>query len=137
MTLLFLSALVCAQELGEGMEISGFRVPDYDDAGRLRAQLFGEHAKVLDDGRVEIINLKIVLYKEGQYAATVFAPNCFFNIDTRDAHSDGPVLVESDLMTLTGRGFSWSAASGFFEVLHDSKVLIKKEARSGMKEFSL
>ena len=119
------------------MEISGFRVPDYDDQGQLRAQLYGEHAKVLDKGEVEITNLKIEMYKDGEVAMTVFSPHCFFNMDTREARSEGRVLIESGLMTIVGRGFTWSAVAGRFEILHDSKVLVKEAAKAGMKELEL
>ena len=63
-----LCGAVLAQDMGVGMEVSGFRVPDYDEQGELRAQLYGEHAKVLDEGEVEITNLKIELYQDGEIA---------------------------------------------------------------------
>ena len=137
LALVCVCALACAQELGSGMEISGFRVPDYDDHGRLRAQLYGEHAKVLDGGEIEISNLKIEMYQDGEVAVTVFSPHCFFNMETRRARSDGKVLIESGMMTLVGRGFTWSAEAGRFEVLHDSKVLVKEAAKAEMKELEL
>lgn len=129
------AVLVCrAQDMGAGTEGYGFRIPEYDDQGQLRAQLYGEYARGLDGGEVEITNLKIEMYKEGQVTMTVFSPHCFFNRDTRQAHSDGRVLIESDSMTVAGRGFTWSAKAGRFEILHDSKVLVKEAATAGMKE---
>ncbi len=129
---------VCrAQDFSTGMEVAGFRVPDYDEQGQLRAQLYGEYAKVLEGGEVEITNLKIEMYQDGKVAMTVFSPHCFFNMDSRQAHSKGWVLIESDLMTIVGRGFTWSAAAGRFEILHESKVLVKEAAQSDMQEFEL
>ncbi len=125
------------QEFGSGMEVSGFRVPDYDEQNVLRAQLYGETAKVLEKGVVEITNLKIEMYKDGEVAMTVFSPHCFFNMETREAYSEGRVLIESGLMTIVGRGFTWSAEAGRFEILHDSKVLVKKAAQAEMKELEL
>ena len=132
-----LCGVVCAQDMGVGMEVSGFRVPDYDEHGALRAQLYGEHARVLDEGEVEITNLKIELYKEGVVAMTVFAPHCFFNMDSRLARSEGRVLIESELMTVVGRGFTWSAEAGRFEILNESKVLVKQAAKAGLEEIDL
>lgn len=136
---ILLVAMACIghaqQDIGAGMKISGFRVPDYDDEGQLRAQLFGEHAEVLEQGEVEITNLKIVMYKDGEIVMTVFSPHCFFNMETRQARSEGRVLIESGLMTLVGRGFTWSAEAGRFEILHDSKVLVKEAAKAEMKDF--
>ncbi len=135
--LLLVCGVAGAQDFGTGMEVSGFRVPDYDDQGTLRAQLYGEHAKVLEKGEVEITNLKIEMYKDGEVAMTVFSPHCFFNMETRQARSEGRVLIESGLMTIVGRGFTWSAEAGRFEILHDSTVLVKKAAQAEMKELEL
>lgn len=138
--LLWFSAGVCrAQEveMGTGMEISGFRVPDYDEQGNLRAQLYGAHAKVLEGGVVEITNLKIEMYRDGKVAMTVFAPHCFFNTNTRVARSKGRVLIESEMMTVAGTGFTWSAEAGRFEIFDRSKVLVRKAAREGVEGLGL
>jgi len=137
LALLLVCSVAVAQDFGTGMEVSGFRVPDYDDQGALRAQLYGGHAKVLEGGEVEITNLKIEMYKDGKVAMTVFSPHCFFNMDTRQARSEGRVLIESGLMTIVGRGFTWSAEAGRFEILHDSKVLVKQAAQADIKELDL
>jgi hypothetical protein len=47
------------------------------------------------------------------------------------------VLIESGLMTVAGRGFTWSAEAGRFEILHDSKVLVKEAAKDDLKELDL
>ena len=117
------------------MEVSGFRVPDYDSQGQLRAQLYGEHATMLEENEVEITHLKIEMYKDGEVVMTVFLPHCFFNTESRLAKSDGWVLIESESMTVVGRGFIWSAEGGRFEILHESKVLVKEVATTGMKGF--
>lgn len=119
------------------MEVTGFRVPDYDENGQLRAQLYGGHAVMLEGGEVEITNLKIEMYKDGAVVMTVFSPHCFFNMDSHLAHSEGRVLIESAFMTVLGRGFTWSAEAGRFEILHESKVLMKKEAQANMGELEL
>lgn len=137
LTLLLMCGVAGAQDSGLRIEGSGFRVPDYDDQGNLRAQLYGEHAKMLEGGEVEITNLKIEMYKDGKVAMTVFSPHCIFNMDTRQARSESHVLIESGLMTIIGRGFTWSAAAGRFEILHESKVLVKQEAKAGLKELDL
>lgn len=137
MALFLVCGVAVAQDFGVGMEMSGFRVPDYDDQGQLRAQLYGGHAKVLEGGEVEVTNLKIEIYKDGEVVMTVFSPHCFFNRDSRQARSEGRVLIESGLMTIAGRGFRWSAAGGRFEILHESRVLLKQAAKANMKELEL
>jgi hypothetical protein len=128
---------VLAQDFTAGMEITGFRVPDYDEQGALRAQLFGGHARVLGGGDVEITDLKIEMYKDGEIAMTVFAPHCFFNLESRQARSEGQVLIESGLMSIVGRGFSWSAEAGRFEILNEARVLVQPAARDELEELEL
>lgn len=133
-----MAELLCgAQDFGTGMEVTGFRVPDYDEQGQLRAQLYGGHAKVLEGRVVEITNLKIDMYRDGAIAMTVFSPHCFFNMESRKAWGSDEVLLESDMMTVVGKGFTWSSEVGSFEILEDSKVLVKEAAQAGMKEMSL
>jgi len=132
-----LTLFVHAQEFGVGMKISGFRVPDYDEKGNLRAQLYGERAVVLEEKKVEIFNLKIEMYKEGKVVMTVFAPHCFFDMEKRKAYSDGRVLIESGMMTIIGTGFIWSSEANRFEILHESKVLVKKAAQKDIKGLKL
>lgn len=135
--LFIMASTILGQDFGVGMEIYGFRVPDYDDDQVLRAQLYGAHAKVLEDGVVEITNLKIEMYQEGKVVMTIFSPHCFFNRETKKAYSTDRVLMESDLMTVVGNGFSWDAAAGSFQVLHKSKVLIKKAASANFEGLKL
>ena len=132
-----LSLFAYAQEFGVGMKISGFRVPDYDEKGQLRAQLYGERATVLEEQKVEITNLKIEMFKEGKVVMTVFAPHCYFDMEKRKAFSEGKVLIESGMMTIVGRGFVWSSKANRFEILHESKVLVKKAAQKDVKELKL
>lgn len=143
-------ALACpAQEHGDassrlsgymapGMEVAGIRAPYYDDEGRLKAQLFGGHAKVLDDGATEIANLRIDVYEGDRVAMTIFAPRCTSQVGESSAKpgkqvlavsSGGEVLIELDAMTISGRGFRFNSENNRFEILQDSKVLVKATAR--------
>ena len=134
---LMVGILCNAQDFGAGMEVSGFRVPDYDEQGQLRAQLYGEYAKILEGGVAEITNLKIDMYRDGTIAMTAFSPHCFFNMESLKAWGSGDVLLESEMMTVVGKGFTCSSALGSFEILKESKVLVKEAAQAGMKEVNL
>ena len=143
LTVLFIGLLLCltfsgrvyAQELrpGSGMEMGGFRVPDYDEKGGLRAQLYGVRAKMHDDGTVDITDLRIEIYQENQVSLTLYAPTCVYNTQTRVAQSDGKVLIDGSSVSVVGRGFVWVAGGGRFEILHDAKVLVKPDAKSELK----
>jgi hypothetical protein len=118
-----------------GMEVAGIHAPYYDDAGVLKAELFGEQAKVLADGTVDITNLRIDIYEDKQVTITVFAPQCYAVTGTTadgrgfSAHSDGDVLISLDQAMISGRGFRFSSEDSRFEILNDAKVLVQGVAR--------
>jgi hypothetical protein len=125
-----------------GMEVVGVRSPYYDDEGVLQAQLYGEYAKVLEGGKADITNLRIDIYQDGEVTMTVFAPQCFTRVEESQgkkiltAHSDGIVLIEMEQMTISGRGFRFTSKNNRFEIMNDSKVLVR-ESFKNMKEISL
>ncbi len=108
-----------------GMELKGFRVPEYNDDSTMKSQLFGERAILRDDGLVEISGLKIELYNIGESNAVVTAPHCLYDRNTRNASSDGDVKVEMQEMTLTGKGFLCEGEEYRFSIKSDAKVVLK------------
>lgn len=107
-----------------GVEISGFRVPEYDRNGVMTAQLFGEHAQVLPDGDVKITGLRLEFYREGVTVAVVESPYCFYNQKTRQARSDAPVEADMGQVLVTGRGFTVHPGDKTVEILNESRVVI-------------
>jgi|GEM_PF-2729407 len=118
-----------------GMEVAGIRAPYYDDAGELKAQLYGGYAKVLEGGVAEIMNLRIDVFQDKRVLMSVFAPQCVTEIVEVEGkrvlvvRSEGEVLIDMEQMTISGRGFRFSSEENRFEILHDSKVLVKESAR--------
>ena len=121
--------------LESGMELAGVKVPYYDAEGRLKAELHGGRAKVLDGGVTDITNLRIDVFEEGKVVMTLYAPQCFSRMVEREerrilsVYSEGDVLIDMNQMTIAGRGFRFSSDSSRFEILHDSKVLVKDSIR--------
>ncbi|MCC7300111.1 MAG: hypothetical protein IT583_03430 [Verrucomicrobia bacterium] len=107
------------------MEISGFRVPEYDEQGVMTSQLFGDRAEVEGGGEVKITGLRVEFYKEGKTVVTVTSPYCFYNQKTREAHSDAPVAADMDRMTMRGRGFLLKSSENTVQVFDNSRVVIK------------
>lgn len=112
-----------AQETG--MEISGFRVPDYDEQGVMTSQLFGEHAEMEGRGDVKITGVRMEFYQEGETFMTVTSPYCFFDQKTREAWSDAPVAADMESVRVRGRGFRLQSGERKVQVLNDSKVIIE------------
>jgi hypothetical protein len=157
LTLSFVCGVACAQEpaaepakgLGSymetGMEVTGIRAPYYDDEGNLKAQLYGDFAKVVEGGVADITNLQIDIYQDGEIMMTIFAPQCFSKVVEPDGdvtkrafavYSDGDVLIDMDAMTIAGRGFEFTSENNRFTIHHDSKVLVKR-ATPGMRGVEL
>ena len=147
--------VVCAQEAGNdqsasrldeymetGMEVGGVRAPYYDEEGTLKAELFGEHAKILEGGIAEVTNIRIDVFEEGAVFMTVFAPKCYTQVIEQgedkflSVESEGDVLIDMEQMTIAGRGFLFTSENNRFEILSEAKVLVK-EAAQNMKGLEL
>lgn len=114
--------------------LTGFRVPTYDDQGVLTSQMFGDFAKVLPDGMVEITQLRMEFYEN--YAAdpkaqmVVTSPKCFYNRGKGQAFSDEDVRIARDNMVVTGNGFKWNSEDERLKILKDARVVLKNATRS-------
>jgi len=146
--LLAVPAFLCAQipdlgdsvnlydyfESGDGIE--GFNVPFYDEDNVRQANLYCGYAKLLDNELVDVTNIRIDVYDEGKVIMTIYAPQCFASIDQAvnekmlKVHSEGDVLIEMEQMSIVGKGFRFSSEQNKFEILSDSRVLIRESARS-------
>jgi lipopolysaccharide export system protein LptA len=122
--ILLLAVSVPAQQ-DVNMEISGFRVPEYDDQGIMTSQLFGDRAEVGGGGEVKITGLRIEFYKGGKTLMEVSSPYCFYNQKTREAHSDAPVAADMERVKVRGRGFRLQSDKGEVRVLEESRVTIE------------
>jgi hypothetical protein len=127
--------------LGEDSQIKGFRVPNYDDNSVMTSQIFGESARVLPDGNVEITDLKMEFYsykgEERITDMTVTSPICYFNREHGIAISDNDVRISRDDMVVTGKGFMFNNQKQELRILSQSKVVLKGAQKSGkLKGFS-
>ena len=118
----------------EGMEISGFRVPEYDEQGQMTAQLFGDHAELESDGQVNIKGVRVELYREGKVFMEVTSPHCFYDQNSRKVSSEAPVSAKMDGVSLTGRGYLLDVEERTVHVTADSRVVFSGDAQpSGLK----
>ncbi len=120
-----LAALLAGGQNEAGKTLQGFQVPEYDEQGNLKSQLFGDYAEILPDGSVQITNLRIEAYEKGQKAMEVTAPACLYNERTKQATSDTDIKIERDNMIVTGTGFAWDSAQNRIEIQNNVKVVLK------------
>jgi hypothetical protein len=133
---LFVAFAARAQQ-DAGQTVKGFRVPEYDDNNNLKSELFGDFARVLPDGVIEITQLKINVHNEGKVDMTVTAPKCVYNQKDGLAKSDSAVRISRENMVVTGTGFNWTGQARRFEILSQVKVVLKdahKQMDTGVKK---
>lgn len=110
-------------------EMKGFRVPSFDDNSVMTSQIFGETAKVLPDGNVEITGLKLEFYsyigEERVTDMTVTSPLCYYNRSRGVVVSESDVRISRREMVVTGKGFRYSNDKQELKILHDSRVVLK------------
>ncbi|MCX6997580.1 MAG: LPS export ABC transporter periplasmic protein LptC [Kiritimatiellaeota bacterium] len=109
--------------------VAGVRIPSYDEQGRLKSQMFGDLAKSLPDGHIEITGLKIEFYEGTQVNLRVTAPLCLFDRARNTAQSEGPVRITRDNMVITGTGFQFNKQDDRFKILSQAKVVLKETQR--------
>jgi lipopolysaccharide export system protein LptA len=108
-----------------GVEISAFRVPEYDAKGEMTSQLFGDRAEVGEDNVVNITGLRIEFYKGSNTVMKVASPYCFYNQKTREAHSDAPIAADMDKLHVRGQGFFLKPGDSTVRILNSSQVTIE------------
>lgn len=109
--------------------LKGFRYPEYDGQGRLKMEVIGDEAHMQADGRIKIINLRMVFYEEGRMSAEVTAPECIYDRAGNAATSTSEVTIARAEAMLSGVGFDWSAADGRFKIHNNTKVTLKNPTR--------
>ncbi|MFH0908082.1 MAG: hypothetical protein V1929_04910 [bacterium] len=128
-------ALVAASTLfaagtNDEMTIKGFRVPEYDAEGNMTTQIFGDFAKGMPDGFIEVQGLTMEFYKGSQSNRTtdmrVTAPRCLLHRGKKAAVSDSDVrIVRGETMVVTGTGFMWNNNEQLLMIMSNSKVVLR------------
>ena len=114
-----------AQAQMAGVEISSFRVPEYDAKGVMTSQLFGERAEIGENGEVSITGLHIEFYKGSNTVMNVTSPYCFYNQKTREAHSDAPEAADMEKMHVRGQGYFLKPGDSTVRILNQCQVTIE------------
>lgn len=120
-----LGAAAAWAQLQKGEAFSGFRVPDYDEQGRLKMLMQGEKAWIVSDDEIEIQNFQIETYQNGAVDARVTSPHCFFNNRTRKARSTNDIRIVRGAMTISGTGYDWDPKPQVFEIHSNARVVFR------------
>ena len=113
-----------------GQTIRGFEVPEFDRDNRLRSMLFGEFARLLPTGVVDITKMRIDFFNDQrEVEMRLTADTCLYDRTTSNAESDGRVRMARANMIVTGEGFNWNAEDGVFQIFDDAKVVLSGVGR--------
>ncbi len=116
-------------QLEPGMVITGSRVPEYDEQGQLKTQIFGEKAEGVTDTIVDITRLEIETFEDGKVDMRVRAAQCRFDQRTGVATSDQDVRIMRRNVIISGTGFRWESEPVRFEIHRDARVVIRMERK--------
>jgi hypothetical protein len=116
------SSLACAQL--EGQTVKGFRLPEYDENGKLKQQLYGETATFLQDGIVQLTGLKIEIFRAGEVTARIYSSLCAYDQGRKRAASKQHIRIVTEKAVLTGDGFAWNGENEQFQIFRNAKVTL-------------
>ncbi len=112
----------------DSMESVRLPVEFYPD-GALKAEIRAAGASMPDrKGDVRGGNVMVMFFKpDGKTVeGRIWAETCRFNHGRGTADSEGPVRFEREGVSITGRGFDWSAKEEIVRIHHDVRVEIDR-----------
>ena len=120
--LCLMAPMACAQL--EGQAVKGFRLPEYDEEGKLKQQLYGQTATFLQDGIIQLTGVKIEIFRRGELTARVYSPLCAYDPNRKRAASKQHIRIITEKAVLTGDGFAWNGENEQFQIFQNAKVTL-------------
>lgn len=120
----FLGWATAAVAQMEGQTVTGFRLPEYDEDGKLKQQLYGQTATFLQDGIIQLTGLKIEIFRKGEVSARVYSSLCAYDQKRKRAASKQHIRVVTEKAVLTGDGFAWNGETQQFQIFENAKVTL-------------
>ena len=114
--------------------VKGFCYPDYDENGNLKFKLVGDEAKIQADDLIQVKNLQIFFYEDGEIITRVTTPWCIFNRETRVVTSTSTVCIARSGIVLRGKRFEWNADQEYFSILREAEVVLRKAGDRSKQE---
>ena len=108
----------------EGQTVKGFRLPEYDENGKLKQQLYGTTATFLQDGIIQLTGLKIEIFRKGEVTARIYSSLCAYDPKRKRAASKQHIRVVTEKAVLTGDGFAWNGETEQVQIFQNAKVTL-------------
>lgn len=118
--------LAAQDELRPGAgDLKNFTIPERDARGVLVWQFKGDHARMRNDGQMEVESLTLNTFKSSGVDWTLTTPACLLNKESREAVSESAVRISNRNTEITGIGFHWLAKESHFIIRSNSMVMIE------------
>lgn len=111
----------------EGQTVKGFRLPEYDENGKLKQQLYGQTATFLQDGIIQLTGLKIEVFRQGEVTARIYSPLCAYDPNRKRAASKQHIRIVTEKAVLVGDGFAWNGENEQFQIFTNARVTLDSQ----------
>ncbi len=116
-------AQIRVPEAGTGpMTFEQFRLPHYDEGGRLKAELYGQRA-VKEGAFIRLYDARVEVYEEGRMSMTMWTAECLYNVRTGRMTSESEVRVTRAGLQMTGEGLRWQNGGTEVTILRNVRVV--------------
>ncbi len=114
--------------------VSMFRLPDMDETGRTRGEIFGDAARVPEEGPIDITNMRLFTYDAaGAVQIILTSPHCIYDRKHNLAGSHASVLIQSRDFILSGEGYRCNLRKNRLEIAGKARLVIGS-IRNRMKD---
>lgn len=98
-----------ATELGG--KVSGFTFVLPGKSGEKQSVVRGDTANFLENGIIEVVNVKAQIFRQGQSDVFITSPKADFNKMTREVTTEEPVEIQMQEMIINGTGLKYDPNS--------------------------
>lgn len=106
--------------------IRQFRLPDMDETGRVRGEIFGDSARVPEEGVIDITNMRLFIYGDnGTVELRISSPHCAYNRERNLAGSKSSVLIENKDFILSGEGYLCHMRRHRLEIMNKARLVLR------------
>ena len=116
-----------AQALANAPQVfNDFRLPEYDESGRIKTDVRGDQAVMHTNGVMEVTNVRVVFYEDGKPVIRMSAPRCTYYAEKQVVESNSRVLIEHKEILISGVGFRCRLKDRQMKISSAAKVVLSR-----------
>jgi len=118
------SAQSISPSLSTALQVDGIRVPEFNPDGTLKSEFFGDSARPLENGLMELTNLRLNFYKDGHLNGFILTPRCIYDKNAKLVFSNADVTMRQGEILISGTGFRWFQDTQVVEILNRCSLIV-------------